>query len=159
MGSAADQLAFGPGALAAVALYLLSMIGIGWWGRRQRRGDSLADFYLAGRSLGFAVLFLTLYATQYSGNTLFGYPGKSYRIGFDWTVSLLFMFAIIPGYLLFAPRLVALARRQDFITPGDFISFRFGSRSLTLLSTLMMVYALANYTLAQLKAMGAAVEG
>ena len=159
MGSAADALAFGPGALAAVALYLLSMIGIGWWGRRQRRGDSLADFYLAGRSLGFAVLFLTLYATQYSGNTLFGYPGKSYGIGFDWTVSLLFMFAIIPGYLLYAPRLVAVARRQDFITPGDYISFRFGSRSLTLLSTLMMVYALANYTLAQLKAMGAAVEG
>ena len=85
----ADPPAFGPGALAAVAIYLLSMIGIGWWGRRQRRGHSLADFYLAGRSLGFAVLFLTLYATQYSGNTLFGYPGKSYRIGFDWTVSLL----------------------------------------------------------------------
>ena len=152
-------LAFGPGALFVVAMYLLSMVGIGWLGRRRRQSNSLSDFYLAGRSMGFAVLFLTLYATQYSGNTLFGYTGKAYRIGFPWTVSVLFMFSIIVGYLMFAPRLVILARRLSFITPGDYISHRFGSPVLTLLTTVLMIYALANYTLAQLKAMGAAVEG
>jgi SSS family transporter len=150
---------FGPGALLLIGLYLLSMIGIGWLGRLHRRSDSLADFYLAGRSMGFGVLFLTLYATQYSGNTMFGYTGKSYRIGFEWTVSVLFMFSIIAGYLLFAPRLVVIARKFQFITPGDYIRERFGSRRLTLLATILMIYALGNYTLAQLKAMGAAVEG
>jgi SSS family transporter len=150
---------FGPGAFVVIGIYLLSMIGLGWLGRKRRVDDSLADFYLGGRSMGLAVLFLTLYATQYSGNTLFGYTGKAYHIGFDWTVSILFMFSIIVGYLLFAPRLVRLARLRQFITPGDFISFRFGSPFLTLLSTVIMIYALANYTLAQLKAMGAAVEG
>ncbi|MDP6701827.1 MAG: hypothetical protein QGH25_19400, partial [Candidatus Latescibacteria bacterium] len=99
---------FGPGALIAIALYLVSMIGVGWYARKRRESNSMADFYLAGRSLGLGVLFLTLYATQYSGKTLFGYTGKTYRIGFEWTVSVLFMFSIIPGYLLFAPRLVAL---------------------------------------------------
>jgi len=150
---------FGPGALTLIGLYLLSMIGIGWLGRMRRESNSLADFYLAGRSMGFAVLFLTLYATQYSGNTMFGYTGKSYRIGFEWTVSILFMFSIIAGYLLFAPRLVIVARRFNFITPGDYIRQRFGSPRLTLLATILMIYALCNYTLAQLKAMGAAVEG
>jgi SSS family solute:Na+ symporter len=135
------------------------MIGVGWYARKRRESDSMADFYLAGRSLGLGVLFLTLYATQYSGNTLFGYTGKTYRIGFEWTASVLFMFSIIPGYLLFAPRLVALARREGFITPGDYISHRFASPALTLLSTVLMIYALCNYALAQLKAMGAAVEG
>jgi len=109
--------------------------------------------------MGFTVLLLTLYATQYSGNTMFGYTGKSYRIGFEWTVAVLFMFSIIVGYLLFAPRLVAVARKADFITPGDYIRHRFGSSALTLLATIVMIYALGNYTLAQLKAMGAAVEG
>ncbi|SVD16713.1 uncharacterized protein METZ01_LOCUS369567, partial [marine metagenome] len=127
------------------------MIGIGWLGRLHRRSDSLADFYLAGRSMGFGVLFLTLYATQYSGNTMFGYTGESYRIGFEWTVSVLFMFSIIAGYLLFAPRLVVIARKFQFITPGDYIRERFGSRRLTLLATILMIYALGNYTLAQLK--------
>ena len=108
---------FGTGALVVIGLYLVMMIGVGWVGRLRRQSDSMADFYLAGRSMGLAVLLLTLYATQYSGNTMFGYTGKAYRIGFEWTVSILFMFSIIVGYLLFAPRLVALSRRLDFITP------------------------------------------
>ena len=152
-------LGFGPGALALIGLYLVSMIGVGWLGRIRRQSNSMVDFYLAGRSMGFAVLLLTLYATQYSGNTMFGYTGKSYRIGFEWTVSVLFMFSIIIGYLLFAPRLVAVARKANFITPGDYIRHRFRSPVLTLLATVLMIYALGNYTLAQLKAMGAAVEG
>ena len=153
------KIVFGNGALSAIALYLVSMIGVGYYARIKRKGNTMADFYLAGRSLGMVVLFLTLYATQYSGNTLFGYTGKSYLIGFEWTVSVLFMFSIIVGYMLFAPRLVLLARQENFITPGDYISYRFKSRALTLISTLLMIYALCNYTLAQLKAMGAAVEG
>ena len=133
------DMVFGPGALIAISLYLVSMIGVGYYARKRRQSNSMADFYLAGRSLGLGVLFLTLYATQYSGNTLFGYTGKTYRIGFEWTASVLFMLSIIPGYLLFAPRLVALARREGFITPGDYISHRFGSRALTLLSTVLMI--------------------
>ena len=159
MGASESQLTFGWGALTVIALYLFSTIGVGWLARRSSRGHSLSDHYLAGRSLGFLALFLTLYSTQYSGNTLFGYTGISYRIGFSWTASILFMFSVITGYLLFAPRLVALSRKQKFITPGDYIAHRFGSPRLTLLSTLLMIYALANYTLAQLRAIGAAVEG
>ena len=155
----AEKLVFGPGALIFVGLYLVSMIGVGWYARQRRQGNSMADFYLAGRSIGLGVLFLTLYATQYSGNTLFGYTGKSYRIGFLWVVSVLFMFSIIVGYLLFAPRLVALARKHGFITPADYITHRFKSSLLSLLSTVLMIYALCNYILAQLKAMGSAVEG
>ena len=159
MQTEATSLVFGTGALVVIGLYLLSMIGVGWVARKKRQSNSMADFYLAGRSMGLTVLFLTLYATQYSGNTLFGYTGKTYRIGFAWTCSIVFMFSIIVGYLLFAPRLVVLARKQGFITPGDYISHRFGSPLLTLLSSAVMIYALCNYTLAQLKAMGAAVEG
>jgi SSS family transporter len=154
-----SRLVLGPGALIVTGVYLVSMILVGWIGRQKRVNDSMADFYLGGRSMGLFVLFLTLYATQYSGNTLFGYTGITYRLGFAWTVSVLFMFSIIVGYLLFAPRLVVLARDKGFITPGDYITHRFGSPVLTLLCTILMIYALANYTLAQLKAIGAAVEG
>ena len=66
------DIVFGTGALVAVGLYLVSMIGVGYYARGKRETNSMADFYLAGRSLGLLVLFLTLYATQYSGNTLFG---------------------------------------------------------------------------------------
>ena len=71
MDVAGGPVAFGPGALIVIALYLVSMLGIGWLGRLRRQSNSLADFYLAGRSMGLAVLFLTLYATQYSGKGVY----------------------------------------------------------------------------------------
>jgi len=67
--------------LVFVGLYLMSLLIIGWLANRSRRENSMRDYYLAGSSLGFFTLFFTLYATQYSGNTLLALPGKSYRNG------------------------------------------------------------------------------
>jgi SSS family solute:Na+ symporter/sodium/pantothenate symporter len=150
---------FGLGAAVFVGIYLLAMLRIGLLARRARRSESLDDFYLAGKHLGTFVLFLTLYATQYSGNTLLGYPGETYRLGFAWVMSVGFMMAIIVVYLLFAPRLHQLAKQFHFVTPGDWIDHRFGSPALTLVANLLMVIAISNYLLAQLMAMGHVVAG
>lgn len=145
--------------LGFIVIYLLSLIGIGWLARRARRENSLRDFYLAGKGIGFVVLLLTLYATQYSGNTLFGFSGKTYRVGYAWIVSVHFMTAIVIFYLLLAPRLYPLAKQWGFITPTDFLRHRFQSPALSLLGTLVMVVAISNFLLAQLMAMGNALEG
>ena len=147
------------GAGLAVGVYLAAILAVGYAARRRREGESLAEFYLAGRQLGGPVLLLTLYATQYSGNTLIGYPGEAYRLGFSWVMSIGFMMAIIVVYLLFAPRLHHLARRHHFVTPGDWFAHRFGSPALTLVANLLLVAAIANYLLAQLMAMGLITAG
>ena len=152
-------LPFGPGAWVFIALYLGSLLLVGWWGYRARREDSLKDFYLAGSGFGFTVLVLTLYATQYSGNTLFGFTGKTYRIGYAWTMSVHFMTAVIVFYLLLAPKLQARARARGFITPADYLQDRFAYAPLSVLASVVMIVALSNYLLAQLMAMGRAVEG
>ena len=154
-----DALPFGPGELLMIACYLSSLLVIGWISRRARRKQSMDDFYLAGRGVGFLVLLLTLYATQYSGNTLFGFTGKTYVIGYAWVVCLHFMTAIVVFYLLLAPKLHWLSRRFDFVTPSDFIQHRFRLRLASVLATATMVVALAIYLLAQLKAMGEALRG
>ncbi|MCY4026811.1 MAG: sodium:solute symporter family protein [Acidobacteria bacterium] len=147
------------GAGAAVGLYLAGLVAVGYATRRRGAQTGLGDFYLAGRNLGGFVLLLTLYATQYSGNTLLGYPGEAFRIGYAWVMSVGFMMAIIVVYLLFAPRLQRLARRHAFVTPGDWITHRFGSPRLTLLANVLLVAAISNYLLAQLMAMGHVTEG
>ncbi len=154
-----DLLPFGPGGLALIAAYILSLLIVGWLGMRARQENSMKDFYLAGRGFGFVVLVLTLYATQYSGNTLFGFTGKTYRIGYAWVMSVHFMTAIIVFYLLFAPELHRLARRKGFITPTDFLTDRFNSKTINLIASVVMIVALSNYLLAQLMAMGRALEG
>ena len=131
----------------------------GWASRRARKSDSLADFYLAGRGLGVPVLVLTLYATQYSGNSLIGYPGEAYRMGFSWMMTVGFMMAIVVVYLSYAPKLHRISRGLGFVTPADWIEHRFGLAPLTHVANLLLVAAITNYLLAQLIAIGHITAG
>ncbi|WP_269539895.1 sodium:solute symporter family protein [Cerasicoccus fimbriatus] len=144
----------GPGGIAVIAVYLGIMIAIGVAGRFARKENSLGDFFLGGRSLGFVVLLLTLYATQYSGNTLIGFAGAAYRNGFAYLVSLPFMMAGIGFYLLYAPKLQKLSREHDFITLGDYIQRRYQHRWLTTAIAISGIVALGNFMITNLKAMG-----
>ena len=154
-----DLLPFGAGAWAVIIVYIGSLLLFGWYGYRSRRGNTLNDFYLAGSGFGVLVLLLTLYATQFSGNTFFGFTGMTYRIGFSWIMSVYFMLSIIAFYLVYALRLRALSGRHNFITPVDYLSHRFRSKTLNLLAALVMILALGNFLLAQLMAMGRAMQG
>lgn len=142
-----------------IGLYLASLLVLGWLGYKARKENTLKDFYLAGSGFGFFVLLLTLYATQYSGNTFFGYTGKTYRIGFAWIMCLQFMTAIIICYQLYAPKLYQLAKQEKFITPTDFLQYRYHSKPLSIIAALVMIIVLGNYFLAQLMAMGRAMQG
>lgn len=150
---------FSNGILVATGIYVLMLIVIGLVSRRARRESSLSDFYLAGRSIGLVVLLLTLFATQYSGNSLSGFPGQTYREGLAYYMSVTFMVAIVSGYLLFAPRLFKLSRVHSFVTPGDFLRYRYRSPIIHRLSTVIFVLVLMNFLLAQLIAMGHAFAG
>lgn len=154
-----DRFALGAGGWAFIGAYLVAMILVGFAGMRARRERSLADFYLGGRGLGSVVLLMTLFATQYSGNTFFAFTGNVYRQGYVWVMSLHFMMAVIAFYLLLAPQLHRLARERNFITPADFLHDRFATRVLTITASVIMVIALSNYLLAQLMAIGRAMEG
>ncbi len=148
----------GTGGIVAVGLYMLTLIGVGIWGRFARKEVSPPDYYLGGRSLGFLVLFFTLYASQYSGNTLVGFAGRAYRQGYAFLVGATFMIAVVGALALFAPKLQRLAAKHNFITPGDFIQHRFGYRPLTIAFSILGIWALANYILSNLKAIGHIVE-
>lgn len=141
------------------ALYIVTLLFLGWRGYRRRRVGSVADFYLAGSSLGVIVLFATLYATQYSGNTFLGYTGQAYRVGFGWTFSVGMMMSVVIVYLLFAPGLHRDAHRHGLVTPADWIRHRFGSPRIAFLVSLIMAISLLNYLYAQFLALGHFVAG
>ncbi len=148
--------------VAGLGVYLLALIGLTEVARRARRDRTPADHFLAGRELGTLVVFLTLYATAYSGNSLLGYPGEAYRRGFSWIMATGFMMAIIVGFHALVPKLRPLAVSHGFLTPGDYVRQRFGSQqggqALQIAVALLMSVALANFLFAQLKAMGVMAE-
>ena len=141
-----------------MSAYLMSLLLIGVLGRLARKEDSLADFYLSGRGMGLFVLFLTLYATQYSGNTLIGMAGKSYRQGYAFLVSVTFMMSVIGAYLIYAPKLHRLSKKNKFITVGDYIEHRYRSPILTIFITIVCIITVGSYILTNLKAIGYIVE-
>ena len=141
-----------------IVAYLTLLILIGWLGHRAKKEDSLTDFYLGGRGLGMLVLLLTLYATQYSGNTMMGFVGSAYRQGFQFLVSVTFMMAIVGFYLIYAPRLQRLSQDRHLVTMGDFLQHRYRSSAVTVAATVLGVVALGNYVLTNLKALGSLTE-
>ena len=149
----------GIGGSLFIALYLASLLVLGFIAKRSLKENTLADFYLAGKGFGFGILFLTLFATQYSGNTFFGFTGATYRNGFSWILCLHFMTAVVAAYLTFALKLYRLSDEKKFLTPCDFIQHRYKNQLLTLLVCLIMIAVLCNFVIAQLIAMGRAVEG
>ena len=89
--------------------------------------------------MGLFVLFLTLYATQYSGNTLIGMAGKSYRQGYAFLVSVTFMMSVIGAYLIYAPKLHLLSKKKKFITIGVISSIDYRSPVLTMFITIVCI--------------------
>ncbi len=144
--------------VVAIGVYLALVVGVAERARRARRDQSPADHYLAGRTLGPVVLFFTLYATAYSGNSLLGYPGEAYRQGFAWIMSPGFMLAIVVSFHWLVPRIRPVAVARGFVTPGDWVRYRYGAdpggAALQRAVAAVMTIALANYLLAQLTAMG-----
>ena len=155
-------MSFGQLGVVALVLYIAFLAGIAELARRARRDASSADHFLAGRELGVFVLFLTLYATAYSGNSLLGYPAEAYRRGFSWIMATGFMMSIVVAFHALVPRLRPVALREGFVTPGDWVRHRFGGesagRALLLAVSVLMIAALANFLFAQLKALGLMAE-
>ncbi len=149
---------FAQSCVVALAVYLVLLLAVAEAAKRARRDDSPSDHFLASRELGLFVLFLTLYATAYSGNSLLGYPGRAYRSGFSFVMATGFMLSIIVMFHALAPKLRRAAERHAFVTPGDWIRHRFAGQAamkplLLCVGTLMSI-AMLNFLLAQLKAMG-----
>lgn len=145
--------------LVLFACYLCTLFALAWVARTKIVSKSPHDFYLAGGTLGLVVLFFTLFATQYSGNTFLGFPGTAYRIGYPYIMSVTFMMAIITAYMLFVPQLRRVCVRKKFVTPGDWIHHRYRYLPLTLFASLLMTWSLVNFLLAQLMAVGHAFSG
>ena len=148
--------------LWGLGLYLVVLLVVGVIARRARRADTPSDHFLAGRELGVFVLFLTLYATAYSGNSLLGYPGEAYRRGFSWVMATGFMMSIVVCFHILVPRLRPVAVTRQFVTPGDWVRHRFGQErlgpALVIAVSILMTIALGNFLFAQLKAMGEMAE-
>ncbi len=153
------QFNFGWIGIIGIVLYLAVLLGIAVYRGRGVDSDDMSDYYLGGLKIGPLVLFFTLYATQFSGNTAVGYAAVAYRQGWWWMLSIPYFLTIYVTYTVFGPRLQVLANLRGYITPSDWAEDRFDWNMIGLATSILFAYACANYLLEQLVAMGHMVGG
>ncbi len=146
-------LAQSPAILACVIGYLICCFGIGLWALRRTR-DS-ADFFVAGRSLGMAVMTIATMASIMSGFGFVGGPGLVYESG---TSSLWITFPATIGFtlcwVLVGKRLRLLAESREILTLPDVVAVRYGGRWPRFLMAAALVLGVVGYLGTQVLAVG-----
>ncbi|MBI5060613.1 sodium/solute symporter [candidate division KSB1 bacterium] len=131
--------------LAIIALYFAVVFGIGFY--FSRRGRTSADYFLAGRNVGWVAVGASLFATNISSEHFVGLAGSGAATGlavghFEWLACII---VLILGWV-FAPFYL----RSKVFTMPEFLERRYNSASrwyLTSVSVLAYVLTKVSVTL------------
>ncbi len=119
--------------LSIIAIYILFIIGLGI--KLSKKHQNAADYFLAGRSMTWFFIGISLFASNISSTNLVGLAGNAYASGisvynYEWmavVVLVIFSFFLLPFYL-----------RAKIYTVPEFLEKRFDVRSRYYFSTLTL---------------------
>ncbi|EOD55184.1 sodium/pantothenate symporter [Aeromonas molluscorum] len=129
--------------LLPLLIYLLLVLGIGYWASRRRQGgDFMQEYFIGSRSMGGLVLAMTLVATYTSASSFIGGPGAAYKIGLGWV--LLAMIQLPTVWLtlgVLGKKFAIIARRVNAVTINDMLWARYQSRAVVVLGSVTIILA------------------
>ncbi|MCO6457246.1 MAG: hypothetical protein J5I93_18265 [Pirellulaceae bacterium] len=118
-------------------LYLLVMVAIGWYFSGQQH--SSRDFFLAGRSMGWFPVGLSIMATLLSALTYSGIPGEAYREGLKLLVLPAMVWLTVP---LVSGTILPLYRRLEVYSVYEYLELRFDGATRIVSSLVFVVWRL-----------------
>ncbi|WP_163969653.1 sodium:solute symporter family protein [Oceanobacillus halotolerans] len=127
-------------------------------GYKKTNQGSVDDFYLAGRSLGGFVLFLTVGASWFSMWFLLGATGSFFTHGVGFNSFFILNIVLAMFMFIFGRRLWVLGKIYGYVTPGDLLGHYYDSKMTRLISSIIGVYLLFPYIGIQLLGAGVAFE-
>ena len=148
------------GIYVVLAFYVLATSAVTFCANKNNReeagksGDEVTTHFLAGKNFGVVILYLTTFASCFSGYTVVGVPNDSYKQGYNgirW-----FSMSIALGISMIAlyPRLRRLSTLRKYVSPGDFIMDRFNTHRLRLMAVFAMCVPQLMYIAVQFHALG-----
>ena len=144
--------------IAAIILYLLGTLLIGFYFSRKGSGDNSTEFFIGGRALGPVVTAMSAEASDMSSYLLMGLPGLAYIAGVaevGWTIIGLAVGTYL-NFLLVARLLRRYSANLGAITVPDFFSRRYHDRRhmLSCIAALVILIFFIPYTASGFKAVG-----
>jgi SSS family solute:Na+ symporter len=141
-----------------IAVYLGSLLLLGWLARRKRDGGDEA-YFLASRKLSPALTLLTLSATNFSAFTVFGFSGQGYASGFQYYPQMALGTGLIGVmFILIGVPVRSLGRARGLISPSEVLLCRYRRRSVGVASFLVMAALTLPYLAMQPMAAGYVLE-
>ncbi|MEN6452884.1 MAG: sodium:solute symporter [Prolixibacteraceae bacterium] len=112
--------------LADISILVIFLIGIVWYALKQGKSSDSTSYFLAGRSMTWRVVGLSLFAASVSSSTLMGHSGEGFISGiavfnYNWISVLVMVFFA----LFFLPFYI----RSGIFTMPEFLERRFDKRS------------------------------
>jgi len=137
--------------IVLVTAYFVAMIAIGVWA--SKKIQSMSDYVIAGRTLGFWVFTFLMIGSVASGMSLLGVSGLGYKYAWPtiWeqlAVPLSIGFCII----FFGVKLYAISKNSNFLTVQDYFAMRYesetGLRGLSAIAgiAVSLIYLAGQYT-------------
>jgi len=140
--------------LLVLGLYSLVMLGIGVAASRRARGATEEDYFVASRTFGLFVLFMTYQATLYSMWFFMGTGGFWYKHGVGFLCHVLWLTA--GGMMLYwvGTRMWLAGKRWGFVTPADLLAHRYHSEAVRVVTAVVGIGFVFPYILLQIVGAG-----
>ncbi|OVE85368.1 sodium:solute symporter family protein [Natronolimnobius baerhuensis] len=145
--------------LGIIVGYLVLALVVGLFAYRLT-DRTAEDFYLASRTFGTVVLLFTTFATLLSAFTFFAGPNIAYQQGPEWVLVMGLMDGIIFAILWYVIgyKQWLLGQQRGYVTLGEMLGDRFGSRRLRGLVAGISLLWLFPYVMLQQVGAGTALE-
>lgn len=142
-----------PVILACVLVYLAACAAVGVWA--MRRTKTIADFLVAGKSLGTVVVVIAAMSSIMSGFGFVGGPGLVFESGVSsfWMV-LVAALGFSLAWTLAGKRLRLVAESREILTLADAVAVRYGGRAPRFMMGLAVLLGVVGYLGTQVMAIG-----
>lgn len=119
-----------------IGIYLLAMLGMGFYFYLKDQNTSTADFFVGGRSIPFWAAGISLYATNTSSISFIAIPAKAFDTNWQYMTNNLIA---VMGLMFVAIWIVPLLRRLDLMSVFSYLETRFHPAIRMLSSALCIV--------------------
>ena len=131
--------------LLMILLYAILLIFLGWFIGKHVKGA--ADFFVAGRSLDWRLLFTTLLAANIGAGSTVGVAGIAYKYGISswWWIGSSAIGSIFLAYFV-GPKIWQVAKKYNLYTLGDYLDMRYAKVLRAVISLMMSIGTLALFS-------------
>lgn len=134
------------------SLFILLLFTVGVWASLRRKNSESEEYFLAGRTLNWYLIAISAGATANTGFIVTGAVGMGYAGGISaLLLPLSWFLGDLMFWTFFPHRINAVSREQNSKTIADLLTFDFvrGAKAISVITGLILIFAMGTYTIAQ----------